>query len=659
MYDSLHDVILGDTAENLRCFFQRICMQPHKYIVINARRCINLYYLFQTDGFFDEALRARRFRLLGNPTPTEDDPVWTRIMSNNALLMHAKEIAEVYDQVGIIPPILLVDEMILHGRGLYRLLYALEEGIRLYSSQDYTNSFNRVQLHRALIQAVDIYVFAMNKHILALETAFAQKINANFYCSTTDLRILSSKITKSLLADHIPYTSYVFSRFFYHHMIPSQPKDGWYMQDWYNHNIPYRIFLKSSSFPHTAGAILCVPSNDAPHQFRITSRFLTDSISESDLSNILLQMAAPDFLDLSRFFDSDILRGMAAGNQLPTSMHYLRWQILSFIISSALAIDFIRTYHLDGVENVPEYGFYGNIMEFQKYSDNFGISIADIKTLLKLISFNSNYKKCLRLLKMNHSSSPQYSPLSDADIEHFIHHVEDIIYYSGGMAAEQEAYWIEQNRIIYDPSIPHMDVMLLKKYYNSMIQCNPKLGNSLYTLFCCLSVFSETGILSLNSCYDPEEKNYYLSMKAGELATFIIPRRICSFIPALSEIERYYWQNQNLLIEKLLEFIQELKDTTPSSQKSEARRNRVQTQLDYLYYNSEKILKTIYSSGHTFSGWNIDWNTEDVWMDNTDFWENWNDLFDQSGSKIYLDKAREFLSRSTRQLSPYSMMYHW
>ena len=105
---SVAETYLGERHfESLSTFFKKIWTNTpqYRYRVFMARRCFNLNEIFM------KILLEKR-----------EGYDLTGMMSNQALLLQAEDVARRYVETGKIDPILIVDDIIIHGRTIQKLL---------------------------------------------------------------------------------------------------------------------------------------------------------------------------------------------------------------------------------------------------------------------------------------------------------------------------------------------------------------------------------------------------------------------------------------------------------------------------------------------------------------------------------------------------------
>lgn len=184
-----------------RDFFLSVLNSPARYKVVLRRRCLNLMYLFYAIEWAN-----------GSDEVPED--VIDTLYSDSALLANAEEIAKQYCTLKFIPSILIVDDILIHGRTLNRLLDALID--QVYKSVcAQGGETDRETLERAILGALNIRVMVQNGNPLLLHPQYVKRL----ICEEDRSDIwephrwheLSIRISRLIGEGIFQNTSYVFS----------------------------------------------------------------------------------------------------------------------------------------------------------------------------------------------------------------------------------------------------------------------------------------------------------------------------------------------------------------------------------------------------------------------------------------------------------------
>ena len=194
--------VLGEGHYALACgFFESVFYAPARYKVFLRRRCLNLMYLYlelHWDGMNEEQ--------------------WLDIIStfysDSALLADAKEIAQQYCILRLMPSILIVDDILIHGRTLNRLIDKLTDLVYQYVREG-NGDADRETVARDLLGALNIRVMVQNGNPLLLRSQYVKRL----YCAEDKSDIwsrhrwheLSARLSRLMGEGYFQNTSYVLS----------------------------------------------------------------------------------------------------------------------------------------------------------------------------------------------------------------------------------------------------------------------------------------------------------------------------------------------------------------------------------------------------------------------------------------------------------------
>lgn len=186
--------VLGDEYYRLiENFFEEVWHSDATYKVFLARRCLNLMYLFY------------KCRENGDNSYIRSD-----LYSDSSLLANVPEIADIYMAFGMIPQILLVDDVLIHGRSINTFIDSFVSSILSYCEKC-GKIYKRSEVEQAVQDSLKIKVLVQNDHYLLVNRSF---INSIEYCkkwSPANWHGLSSRITQLVSDGFFSNTSYTLS----------------------------------------------------------------------------------------------------------------------------------------------------------------------------------------------------------------------------------------------------------------------------------------------------------------------------------------------------------------------------------------------------------------------------------------------------------------
>lgn len=154
------------------------------------------------------ARERRCFNLVARFLPKVD------MISSRALMLKYDEIAEYYRENKKFPRILILDDLMIHGRGVAKLLQQLEDmlAIKLLDMGVLKRSDNyRYTVYRDLTDAVTIFVYARNTGVIFLEEGYLERLSTVKKLYAEEMRDLSFQLSSQMEQWDIANTSYVYS----------------------------------------------------------------------------------------------------------------------------------------------------------------------------------------------------------------------------------------------------------------------------------------------------------------------------------------------------------------------------------------------------------------------------------------------------------------
>ena len=637
-FTRIGESVLREDYHPIFSFYKEIWQSDYDHIIMCARRCFILNDVF---------LRTYE---LDHETPARTE----RIVSNNALLLCALQITEYYKEHGRFPRILIVDDLVLHGRSIRKLIDRLEKLIisYLYPASASLSIEERYSLRKQLAGSMEISVYAANRQPLLIDDIYLQKFSWATRRRTRDIRVLSQRISNFIQRLKIPNTCFVLS---YQLEEKPEPPAGWLTQDWQYRGARQRIYFQRGD---TEGGVRFLPTmrlrtdqNAASAESWLTSLVLFGSLKQTDL-DALCQDAA-ELLERSGFkLFPHVLR------QEKSWLQALRAQMVSVLLSALYLADFLEASFLCPSKGGSPPAFDMERFDARKIAANFGRKREFEEELAMLLHEKRAYfrSKLRDLLRggICSAASPFFhepihggcSPAMASNINDFL---EDSMY-KIGMRAEQSAdLLIRTNRPVpSEKDYSHISMEKLLRWEAAPMSWKssqaPASGSE--KLSCMLSMM-DNGLMAMNFEIETqdEESPYdggaviYSSLKAGELATFSIPRRLRLFVPAFALVERESWRVDMKPIEAVKRFMRYI--TGPGRQEGGWKGER--EGLDFLESKGSDFMDLLDVCGQTMNGWDFNLVTTDDLLEETE-----KDYFsyvlqEMEGQEAYLGLARSFL----------------
>lgn len=640
--------ILHDDYDRLYDFFRSIWGASHSYVVLIARRCLNLNEIFMQ-------VHTERGEVVSNAE---------RMISNNALLLYAGEIAKYYADWGCFPSILLADDMIYHGRGIMTLLHSLEELVvaRLQSLQEeILNKDERYYIHRDLACAVEIRAFGVNRQPLLIDDLYAQNIVKTSERDTSELRKLSQSI--SCFIQHIgePYTSYVLSCHV-QNLPPEVRPQKWAFQRWMYRGASQEIFFQTGGGLKDCEGLLPTVrlrrkyDDSKRADVTLTGLVAFGAVKEEVINHlseeILQELKAPPFQRLRTV--PRILEQQDPLCQKP------RTQFLSLLMSVIALRQFFEALALE--DEGERICFSGVEKDLEKVARNFARKQDILDELDVLLQEPPLWERLREILyegfRKNAEPFLGCVPVDKKgyheDAVRKTNHAVENLFYDIGMKSEKSAWQTVDSRSRFRPEEPDQDMISLRHYIKE-IHDRENGGISKAQSLCCMLSQMDNGLMSMNVelsnrlLEEDGSEKIQCVLKAGELATFIKPRYYHLFIPALALVER---DSNRLNLDRwtaVTRFIGELPEDPPDLPALKQEVKDEHTVLQELKRFGGRFVERLYECGQSLSGWDINLVTADDWRASgrgsyLSFVEN-----NLARRRVYLDLAKAFLLKCEKE----------
>lgn len=638
--------LLRDEYDGLAEFFRKIWSMPHAYVVVFARRCMNLNEVFMHVYADDPDVTIYR----------------KQIISNNALLLYSDEIADYYNTWGQFPSILIADDMIYHGRGIVKLLHDLEELVAARLEElrgEKLSKDARYYVHRDLAAMIDIYAYCVNQQPLLIDDAYLRQLDSKSTRYTSELRNLSQQISRFLQSVGEPNTSYVLS--IDKRLGAELQAEGWFKQPWSYRGNKQEMFLCTSDLHYVSSGFL--PSVRIHRKYGypecpeikmtalvIFGNMTTEKINDicEDVIQVLQQNGLEKLKTVFRILRSENILHQKA-----------RMQFLSFLLSVMCLRHF---YHDTGL---PEEELNVELTDLDKIARNFARRKDIYDELVELYGHPTVwqdleepfYKAFSESAEPFLSRSPKCWETHRDDLMDKTNFEVQSLIYEIGMDSDKSA-WLTVNRFErFHLETPAKDLIPLNRYMDE-ISHKGRGAAEIPEASAVSSMLAQmdNGPMSMNVETDPvcpegDPPKVHCVLKAGELSTFVMPRYYHQFIPALALVERNHWMLAVDRGEAVKRFIQELPEEFPVQEEPAEEVGKTLEEeaaaFRHLKQNGAAFVSRLYECGQSLNGWDIDLVTVDDWRGEVSYLSF--ATFEKKRQQIYRDLAKAFLSKYKTQ----------
>lgn len=480
--------------KELRDFFAKILAKKYVYKVAMAPRCFHLCYFFAQEEGLEDLERC--------------------IISQNALLLYAEELANFYHQEGKFQSILMINDAEFYGDVISQTLYTLEKLVLNYLNKNYPGSkVNQYKIHVHLNEAVAICVYVKPKNISLVDNRYFYEMEAKKELYDHESLLFLFKISRFMLKMDSKYriASGVF--------MPSISKrEAFEIKSYENiewhycmiaDDVSKQYFVRSFNFKNSK-IFQCIQTEES----WITGITLFDSLNLDDLNdccqfiaNYLKSLKDTKYERLIYFLN------LEADYQLEPKA-----QLLSFFLSLVSLYDFVKTTKPDFLTDENWKKLLLEQSDIRKIASNF----AKQEDILEPI-----YAVCLRLdfimllkdsfLKEN-SKKQENVNISIAE-EQLIESCAEDIFQKLGMQLEIDAFKSSRNFKPYNPYDLPSNLISLNDYETQMekeIWRASRITLPQEALIACLLSLAHAGVVYLTIRPKEEERK--------ELSTVILAK---------------------------------------------------------------------------------------------------------------------------------------
>lgn len=537
--------------DEIRPFFEEIdhLSEQYEYITAAERRAFNLAAWHLTDI--------------------------SRLVSNSGMLLQYKKLAECYRRQGRFPKILLIDDLMMHGRGMSKFLDQLETLVQDELGYNTWNDYDQMNCRRRFADSIDIFVYAKNKLPVLLDSRFTWQVHARKKLYLSEMRDLSLQLSDFLSRKNIANTSFVpaflcqdLSTF-----LEKRTRSGvsdydvsseklnmkWFGIRWRYLDEDMLLFLsfRGQKYTNRISTIRFFPSrgenSNQVISFSILPKLPKLQFDElcKQVDNVLLQYELK--------YLSSILR-----KEEPI-LQQNKGQLLDYIISVIDYLDF-QCAIKEQQKKQNESDKIRFIVDVGKIASTFGLQADSKHELIDLISktvlrqkLNDVFCSVLDQTAAENAllnfvpTDPQTVFQSD-DFRKYNHEIETIIYDCGAESEKKALDMLQhsydfvpseyQNYSISSQSHDCCDgILSLHDMIEKVGLIEPKNGDiqsSVVPSLCAYIALMDNGILSTRLQFtEGKEQQLVTILKAGELSTFSVPREISVFIPAFAKVSYY------------------------------------------------------------------------------------------------------------------------
>ncbi len=614
----------------------------YSYVTAAEKRCFNLIYSFY--------------------------PNMVNLCSFQGLLTQYDQIVDYYRKEGRFPRILVVDDLIIHGKTLAKFFYRLKKLLMeaLYPDGECSSEESRC-FHRAFYDAIDIFVYAKTTGAILLEDPYLANLSSFKTLTYNELRAVSQQLSDTLI--HLETASTSFSLSLWDEKLSelfgkeedssSGPNlNGWEQIIWTYEKEPMVLYIRASEERNKkwVSTVRLFPQRtDRTPQF-CTSFSLIGSMEQAQLESICEGVCV--FLDAK---PNESRYGFQEMKRLLREKHSILFSVKEELIYSLFSYcelyDFASAVPLDlsskplektDVNKIARHFGCQNVIGYEKKNDGrasrpYPIGEDFLALLRDSVTVRELRAVLLDLIEQNAKPIPFSSSGGYMNTMRPSEKVCDEVnrsilryFFDLAMASEEQAYNLANKPYLFNArayqefSLHEKEKATEKENQGGAILFNdlleqrheakkrfsiPLSQDETDRCFLASYVFLMDEGIQGTKGYFTLDQFATLLVKAGELSMFYFPKLIAAFLPAFTYIEKrfnFFSSQKAIAIRDFYQQIRSsfsaevLKNRLKELELNEDEADRLKT-IQERWPDSSMVLyftKILYRSGQNYGGWN-------------------------------------------------------
>lgn len=663
-------------AENFMHFFLSLCFLCIQYLKENrafvlaliTRRCHVLFEIFwrivHENGFWKKVQSGYFGIDFKDLTPEKLDDIYlNHFITDNALLVSADQLAKFYDQNKDLPELIIVDELLIHGRALNHFLLELENKLADAIQRQTQSAEEGEKIAAKVEEKLHLKIFAKNKSVLLLLFRYAKEGRLDCFreYDADKWKTLSLHFARVVSVAPVNNVAYAWSFEVgenFQKRLSSFPRG--------NGLLFQRVETAIRGYKQTTDLLL-YPSKENPKVlFTVRGKKSLSSFSDGKnglyvpyiiydqlqwegvwnlhqrICEDLLAYLKPEQGSVLSFFRGDDLFG-EGGLTEEVARSYYRWcvQTNDLVLNALMMRTWMEQYcglspseQEEMIESINRKQVGRNY--HQLIAENSSLRVQNSEEVLRELwkfvesipletDLLSSYLDVLTKGAGSVLPNGWKSDRNHSEEENWKNHLECAVQqaiYEIGLDAEKNAYdrygsglaFSERTLANWGDHYSLQDIIVKCIHeYTSDKAITDKEMDYLLALITQAMDLGQVGMEPLygEMSYEADtEENVYTQIKAGEQSLFVAPFRYRNYLPVLSLIEKRYQGNWDDQLIEIGRFVRRLKNAGKVSEED----------YENLYYELKDFIKGLYLSGQTVSIWNDVQLSEQVDKESCEAW---------------------------------------
>lgn len=499
-----------DIEEKLREWYLEVIKSNYQYVVFATKRSYIIANILE-----DETRKLMK------------DTTSKKYLTGASIVMHCDDMVNYYKKVGVLPNILLCDDILLHGRNINHVITSLQNRLAELLPEKRIADINN-----ALSDAINIHTFAKLDDRLLLLLLYLDKVDYKYLGSLASINQISNDLSFLISNSNIANETNIFSEKITKEQFERINKKNLVYTKYQNIEQYSQIDIIGSNEVKAIFTIRMLKKSDEtyrviPHVFlpnldafetKEIATYLYNKMSKKQYNKEMTDYIFGEFMNINKKQNFN--------------------EFLSFVFSYVLLNDFNKKYNINNIDNDDKRA------EIEKIVRNYNFSNHEFwkKNILDLIKHPliESTNELIEIIESNLSESRHLGRINDTvenkQNDNIKNELENYFYMQGCKDEMQAFSMKKKNFPIFEdraiPSIENCDNLIsaLVKRYNSH---DIKISISYFLQF------MDTGILSLSS--EPSKKinveGYSQFIKADSQALSIYPLRMDKYMRFLDYIQ--------------------------------------------------------------------------------------------------------------------------
>lgn len=458
-------------------------------------------------------------------------------ITQTALWSYADQLVDEYLQAGKFPSILIIDELVAYGHAITEVMQTLERLVKralLRQRPDCTELEER-RMCSALLNAVDIHVYAKSKDGLLLKTSYRNRLVSDVTMSSSEWKnfVQNNSRLLQMFSSNTSYMPaiYMSSRDYTNLVRPlketqNEENPEWKNSTWIYRSIEEEIWQKeipgsSSELQHLDLAISCRRDKLSKQYILVPHVFFGDT--SSDGANKFCRLVLKSWINTyDKQRTSHITEILSCEYE---EFLCAKMQLILYMLSIITLKEFISK---DISEQI-------TVECREKSAQNFG-KIKSMSTELEKFEALSDSVQNALFAYINEYTSPYQlgKELISEQLSKDIC-ISDMERCLSRAAAKDEAHIaaIRKAKAVYDSETRFLNVISLNEFLSDRTWKDETVSHKLAVIV----LMADANIISINPHYTLN--GISIGLKLGELSKLLKIRRMYRFMPALLELENY------------------------------------------------------------------------------------------------------------------------